>query len=160
MVKERIDIIITHSGLTPSKFADKLGVQRSGVSHILSGRNNPSLDFLMKVLNHFPEISGDWLITGNGNMLKAHVQSSVPKQLSIEDESAKQDLIQKKLASSIKINRPEPNKNTVENNQEKIQNNAVNTDIPTQALNIIDDKEIERIVVFYTDKTFRDYRPE
>ena len=53
-------------GLSPSQFADKLGVQRSGVSHLLSGRNKPSFEFINKMLVTFPKINPDWLITGNG----------------------------------------------------------------------------------------------
>ena len=53
-------------GLSPSQFADKLGVQRSGVSHLLSGRNKPSFEFINKMLVAFPKINPDWLITGNG----------------------------------------------------------------------------------------------
>lgn len=53
-------------GLTPSQFADKLGVQRSGVSHLLSGRNKPSFEFINKMLVAYPKINPDWLITGNG----------------------------------------------------------------------------------------------
>lgn len=52
------------SGLTPSEFADKIEVQRSAISHITSGRNNPSLEFLIKIKSSFPEIDTDWLIFG------------------------------------------------------------------------------------------------
>lgn len=54
--------------LTSSQFADKLGVQRSGMSHILSGRNKPSLDFVLKVLAGFPDLNPQWLLQGKGKM--------------------------------------------------------------------------------------------
>lgn len=54
--------------MTPSQFADTIGIQRSGMSHILAGRNNPSLDFVLKVLASFPEISPSWLLQGKGEM--------------------------------------------------------------------------------------------
>ena len=54
--------------LTSSQFADKLGVQRSGMSHILSGRNKPSLDFVLKVLAGFPDLDPQWLLQGKGKM--------------------------------------------------------------------------------------------
>lgn len=63
-LKNRIIQIIEKSGLTPSEFADKIEVQRSAISHITSGRNNPSLEFLIKIKNSFPEIDTDWLIFG------------------------------------------------------------------------------------------------
>ncbi|MDD3771206.1 MAG: helix-turn-helix transcriptional regulator [Weeksellaceae bacterium] len=60
----RILEILEKSGLTPSEFADKIEVQRSAISHITSGRNKPSLDFLLKIKSAFPEIDTDWLLFG------------------------------------------------------------------------------------------------
>ncbi len=67
----RIQKIIHHRKLTSSAFADKIGVPRSTISHIISGRNNPSLEFIQKVLDNFPEIRTEWLVRGEGQMLKA-----------------------------------------------------------------------------------------
>ncbi len=61
---DRIKTIITVNNLTTSSFADKIGVQRSGVSHILNGRNRPSMDFLLKVIEAFPRVDAGWLLTG------------------------------------------------------------------------------------------------
>lgn len=58
-------------GETASSFADKIGVQRSSISHILSGRNKPSLDFVLKVLAQFPEVELYWLLNGKGSFPKA-----------------------------------------------------------------------------------------
>lgn len=63
-LSDRIKTIITVNNLTSSSFADKVGVQRSGVSHILNGRNRPSMDFLLKVLEAFPRVDAGWLLTG------------------------------------------------------------------------------------------------
>lgn len=63
-IQERIKMVIKMHNLTSSAFADRIGVQRSSVSHILTGRNNPSLDFIEKTLNHFPRVNADWLIMG------------------------------------------------------------------------------------------------
>lgn len=67
MIK-RIELILQSQNLTPSQFADRIGVQRSGLSHILSGRNNPSLDFVQKVLQAFPDLNPLWLLQGKGRM--------------------------------------------------------------------------------------------
>jgi transcriptional regulator with XRE-family HTH domain len=64
----RIEELLRTKNLTPSKFADVIGVQRSGISHIMSGRNKPSLDFILKVLEAYPELNAEWLIRGEGNM--------------------------------------------------------------------------------------------
>ncbi len=64
LIQERLQLILKMHSITPSTFADKLGVQRSNVSHVLSGRNKPSLDFLEKIVTHFPRVNAHWLITG------------------------------------------------------------------------------------------------
>ena len=61
---ERIKRIISDSGLSNSSFADKIGVPRSSISHILSGRNNPSLDLIIKILRNFDDINADFLLRG------------------------------------------------------------------------------------------------
>ena len=61
---ERIKRIISDSGLSNSSFADKIGVPRSSISHILSGRNNPSLDLIIKILRNFDDINADSLLKG------------------------------------------------------------------------------------------------
>ena len=78
-LKERISKVITYSELSLSEFADEIEVQRSSISHITSGRNKPSLDFLMKIKNRFPELEWEWLIEGEGEMLKKPVISTETK---------------------------------------------------------------------------------
>jgi transcriptional regulator with XRE-family HTH domain len=63
-MEDRFKLLLEQLRLSPSEFADKIGIQRSSVSHIFSGRNKPSIDFLEKILNVFPEIDVTWLITG------------------------------------------------------------------------------------------------
>jgi predicted transcriptional regulator len=63
-LKDRLQLIISNNNLNASSFADKLKIQRSNLSHILSGRNKPSLDFIEKFILHFPEEDVLWLITG------------------------------------------------------------------------------------------------
>lgn len=62
----RIKKVMDHHDLTASLFADKIGVQRSSISHILSGRNKPSLDFIMKITTEFKDVDLQWLINGVG----------------------------------------------------------------------------------------------
>jgi len=56
--------------ITPAQLANSIGVQRSGISHILSGRNKPSLDFVLKIFDSFPDLNETWLLQGKGEMLK------------------------------------------------------------------------------------------
>jgi transcriptional regulator with XRE-family HTH domain len=76
---ERLQKIMDHAGVTPNKFAAMLGIQRSAISHIMSGRNNPSLTLVQKILKCYPDISADWLLFGDGNMLKNNnINSTLP----------------------------------------------------------------------------------
>ena len=70
-LNNRIQKIIQYSMLTASEFADEIGVQRSNISHIISGRNKPSLDFIIKIKDRFPEIQWEWIIEGKGEMTKS-----------------------------------------------------------------------------------------
>ena len=62
---DRVKKIISTNGLTSSSFADKIGVPRSSISHVLSGRNNPSLDLIIKILQSFDGISANYLLSGD-----------------------------------------------------------------------------------------------
>lgn len=60
----RFKKLMDDSELSAAQMADKIGVQRSAISHVLSGRNKPSLDFVLKVLDAFGDVSAEWLLKG------------------------------------------------------------------------------------------------
>ena len=62
--------------ISPAKFADAIGIQRSGISHLLAGRNKPSFDFITKMLSAYPDLNADWLLTGKGKPYKNSAQSA------------------------------------------------------------------------------------
>lgn len=64
----RINLILRAKNITARQFAEEIGIQPSGMSHILGGRNNPSLDFVLKVIRRYPEIDANWLLLGKGEM--------------------------------------------------------------------------------------------
>lgn len=64
---KRLDRLLKYYGLSASAFADSIGVQRSSISHLLTGRNKPSLEFVMKVINTYPEVNLYWLLNGKGS---------------------------------------------------------------------------------------------
>ena len=76
IMKERLQLLLQKYNLSASKLAELIDVQPSGISHILSGRNNPSMDFVIKCLNAFPEINPEWFIMGAGSMYKANSDSN------------------------------------------------------------------------------------
>lgn len=70
-MKDRITLLIKAKNLTAAQFADEIGVQKSSISHILSGRNNASLDFIQKILLCYPDVSMDWIMFGKGPIFKS-----------------------------------------------------------------------------------------
>jgi transcriptional regulator with XRE-family HTH domain len=79
---KRLEIIFDHFGLSAATFSDKIGVQRSGVSHLLSGRNKPSLDFVVKIITAFPEVDLYWLLSGKGNLVRDEIVPQSPGEIS------------------------------------------------------------------------------
>jgi transcriptional regulator with XRE-family HTH domain len=153
-MKDRIAKVISHESITPSKFADIIGVQRSSISHILSGRNNPGLDFLNKILIHFPHISGDWLITGQGDMLKKAANPFKMPSLFDKSSSPKEMTLPPKETSKVEPKSLETDVSIPAITNEINAESRLNLDVKANA------KSIERIIVFYSDKSFREYLPE
>nr|WP_320119683.1 helix-turn-helix transcriptional regulator [uncultured Marinifilum sp.] len=142
MIKNRIVQLINSESLTSSKFADKIGVQRSSISHILSGRNKPSFDFIQKTINSFPHVNVDWIITGNGEMYKQQENSSLFDVTATPEQ---------KEESSPTYYPPKLKKDN---------SKSASTPDPVLEMNaFVPGKQIEKVVVFYTDKTFREYNP-
>ena len=149
-MKERLMKIITSEGLTPSLLADELGVQRSGISHILSGRNYPSFDFLQKILIRFPKLNAEWLILGQGSMYKSNVTA-------LSDLFAQPAAEKKPSAPTI----PEKPQNLSSGEDDKNKPREVIPEIsPPIASKKINEKTIEKMIVLYSDKTFSTYFPE
>ena len=78
--RERIMQVMTQKGLTSSQFAESIGIQRAAMSHITSGRNNPSLDVMKKILERFPDISADWLLMEKGPMTRGTQPTAAPPE--------------------------------------------------------------------------------
>lgn len=151
---KRLEVILDYYNLTASLFADKMGVQRSGLSHLMSGRNKPSLDFVMKIIENFPEVDFYWLLNGDGSFPKSEntttppVETNPSSTLFPENENAAFDLFSSEEKIPVKDAKAEPDlfSATAEKNISKpIQQNP---------------EDIERIVVFYTNGTFKSYNPE
>ena len=128
---KRLQKVIDFYGESASSFAEKVGVQRSTISHILSGRNKPSLDFVMKVLSHFPEVELYWLMNGKGIF---------PKENKNEEKIQEIEKVEKKAL-------PSKNENVEISNSRS----------STSSINSSSDKKIERIVIFYTDGSFQNF---
>ena len=169
-LNERISKIIEYSELTSSEFADEVEVQRSSISHITSGRNKPSLDFLMKVKERFPELQWDWMINGTGEMTLKREETeenptpSKPASLPdlfalINDENfgytESDDRVQKPNSRELNISEPiTENRNSEDSQRLEPQKHDPNV----QFVENQQDK-IKRIVVFFESGKFESYEP-
>ena len=151
---KRLEFILDYYGLNASSFADKIGVQRSSLSHLLSGRNKPSLDFILKIIAIFPEVDLYWILNGKGTFPKSELKEDhvfgTPTPTSnnriIENKAEKTpELLSEDLTNQ---------KNGLE---EKIVTNFINTKNPAFQRK---DSEIEQIVIFYKNGTFKMYSLE
>lgn len=91
----RLRKVMEFHQLTSSNFADSIGVQRSSISHILSGRNKPSLDFVLKVTQTFTDVDIYWLLNGKGEFPKKTVKSPTLHSNNIKNEKSASKKIQR-----------------------------------------------------------------
>ena len=179
-INDRFTKILEYSGFTASEFADEIDVQRSSISHIISGRNKPSLEFIVKIKNRFPEISWDWIILGQGEMLQNNsALSTSESKINLEEENSSPDLftlidedykneifiqenLQKETPRESNTPFPTPKKEKISDSQRlevqedisEVQNivNQSITNLPTE-------NKIKRIVFFYENGKFEAFEP-
>jgi transcriptional regulator with XRE-family HTH domain len=177
-MKDRIITLIKAMNLTAAQFADEIKVQKSGISHIISGRNNPSLEFVNKILLRFPEVNMEWLMMGKGPMIKGDsIRTAVPESTLFTlpaEENKTPDLFTFEFSNSGEVkqneiedeivNEPVPKevekKLDVEMTKRSVQENNSSMVNPPITQPMGHKKKIERILFFYTDNTFKEYIPE
>jgi DNA-binding XRE family transcriptional regulator len=115
----RLEKILRYYDLSASVFADKINVQRSSISHLLSGRNKPSLEFVLKVIKTFPDVNLYWLLNGKGTF--PPLSTSQSKTIT----PTQHPILQKEEVSAVKS---------------------------------VKDKTIEKIIIFYSDGSFKSYK--
>lgn len=118
---------INAENLSQSQFADMIGVARASISHILAGRNKPGYDFIESLMTHFPNLNIDWLVTGRGRMYK--------NSGSLFDNDT----------DGTVPSSPAPEPVTVFDTVKKVPEGPAKTD-----------SRVSRIVIFYTDGTFKE----
>lgn len=209
-MNDRIALVIKAKNITPSQLADELGVQRSGVSHILNNRNKPSLEFIQKLIKSYPEISTEWMLFGEGPMMKPFLgeqpqitsekevdkKPAVAKPIIMElfaDDDTEEDIEATEIDESAPENTDQVSniqavetQNSVPETPSEISSDKIssasdadkqqNSDASrtkeekldksreigvAQKKTVIskDDRVVERVIIFYSDKTFTAYNP-
>ena len=135
---DRIKEIILQEGLTSGSFADMIGVQRSSMSHIINGRNNPSLDFIVKTIERFPKINPEWLLNGTGSMYRSEGAEMVEKPVPPVRELSIFDSTPQPVAKPTQAPEPKPIEKQVD---------------PV----IIREKYVDKVLIFYSDRTYDEF---
>ncbi len=179
---DRLMLIMKAENLSQTQFADAININRSSVSHIINGRNNPSLDFVTHILDRFPEIRTDWLLFGKGTMYKngeekvqdvdlfsyndQEERKEETEQLNSQILDLKKSIIDSKseietlkeerdaLQQQLEVLKNKP-KEKVEVEQPPIENTAPTLPFPiNQGDNI---KKVTGIVTIFSDDSFKYY---
>ena len=149
---KRIEKIMNHYSISASSFADAMGVGRSSISHILSGRNKPSLDFVMRIIEAYHEVSLQWLLYNEGTFpLSSNMkisETSVPSSSTPPENAAAQEIEQDLFSNSDDVLENENEESTTETKETPLLQKTEN------------DERIDKIVIFYKDGTFLSYTPK
>ncbi len=154
---ERIKEIIVHYGLTSATFADKIGVVRASLSHLFSGRNQPSLDFVYKVKNSFPEVSLEWLMYGAGTMLEGGKSSTTPPLPQTQENAFPLTLFDTTTETTVK---PEVSKSLVTKKGKTTSSESKNSQeppAPPEKLQSKGGKKVVKLILLYSDHSFEVY---
>lgn len=142
-MKERILEFLRAENKSSAQFAEEIGVQPSGISHIVSGRNNPSLDFILKMLDRYKYLSVEWLLFGRGEMYKdKNLQNLFEESLSGQKEQGRGlfDVNDKQV--------PVKNETIPVTDHKDLKQNQV-----------IGHSDVVKIVWFYGNNSFEEYYP-
>lgn len=163
--KERVELIMKCYNLTPSQFADRTGIQRASVSHILSGRNKPSLEVMLKIYESFPGLDMAWLMTGKGMVPEQQMQHNVVEEpLSLPMPELFVQSQMEPVPTPATHSEPAPQKvskivqprpQVAERSSRRASSRSLSQPETTASV-----RKIKEIRIFYTDGTYETMIPE
>lgn len=153
-MREKLQLLMNSENLTGSKLAEYLGIQPSSISHILGGRNKPSLDFVQKILQRYPRINPDWLLLDSEQMYRSEV---VPPTMPSSE-------LQFDAPSPANSSTPaEATTGSIPNSSTTAASQTFNS--PVSAMDAVasfvapQNRGVKRIIVMFDDHTFESYEP-
>ncbi|MBP1616410.1 MAG: hypothetical protein H6Q14_237 [Bacteroidetes bacterium] len=157
---ERIKKVMEYEGMTSAHFADYMEIGRAVMSHILNGRNKPSLEVITKILSKIDYIDSNWLLTGEGSMLKQTSSNLAGEQIA---QPIQRDLFTADKSFENEIVRP----NAGDSNLYRRENELKQPQMPIQPIvnqpiemHRKEDRKITKIIIYYSDNTFETFDPE
>ena len=142
-MKAKLEFLLKHKGLNATSLARLLEIQPSGLSHILSGRNKPSFDLVVKILKAFPDLNPDWLLLGSEQIFRADVAPTTSSREEYVNADALSPSLPFDASQNIEISEP---KKIVENDFAPIFSTPKSSG-----------KKVSRVIVLYADRTFESF---
>lgn len=164
-MKTRLQQFLQAEDLTPARFADRIGIQRSGVSHVLAGRNKPGFDFIESMLLCYPSLNAEWLMTGKGKMYK-EIKSA---ELFPVEESAVPTTEQDIFSPVQSLQQPEQQQQQQQQQEQQQQQDQQlgqqlgrqpEQQMPPQVHVPAASPKLEKVLLFYSDNTFSEFIPD
>jgi transcriptional regulator with XRE-family HTH domain len=160
----KIKQILTIKQLSPSQLADDIGVQRSSISHILSGRNRPSLDIIQKIVRSYPEFTYDWFMDDDDSQMsitqypvstgstQPTPRVRTPTTANSSSYSTRQQHLQEQETAA-------DTRTTIPKKEAAVRSSqATDIEVPTGG-KASTEPRIDRILIFYSNGTFQEYKP-
>lgn len=149
-MREKLLKLMKSEKLSSSRLAEILEIQPSSISHILSGRNKPSYDFLVKILRRFPTLNPDWLLLDAEQMYRSNEELDRRINDTNTQSSQTTGSAEKMIVNSNSALNPK-NESSQNSTNRPVENITAVANIAT------DGRTIERVIVLYTDKSFEAY---
>ena len=144
-MREKLQKLMASEQLTASRFAELLGIQPSGVTHLLGGRNKPSFDLVQKILRRFPHINPDWLLLDSEQMYRADAELTNDQPNQTSNEVAETPVNVEKISAT---------QNTTISEGSTSANNSIERLATISAVNR---KNVKRVIVLFDDHTFESF---
>ena len=172
---ERIKQIMEYYKLAPASFAEVIGINRSNLTHLFSGRNQPSLDLAKKILHCYPDIKTEWLIMGVGNMFRNNEEKElvvkIQNEKRLQAEISEPDLFsaaspvtnviseELPVAEKKEISEPVFDSREVAKKVTPVIEKPVEKLIEKESTDFPPSLSVKKIVFFYSDNSFEVFHP-
>ena len=144
-MREKLQKLMSTEQLTSSRFAELLGIQPSGVSHLLGGRNKPSFDLVQKILRRFPHINPDWLILDSEQMYRTDADNLSASTNSAENASPEMAVKGENISAAQNIAFSESSQTSTPGVEQMMARAATAH------------KNVKRVIVLFDDHTFESF---
>ena len=144
-MREKLQKLMASEQLTASRFAELLGIQTSGVTHLLGGRNKPSFDLVQKILRRFPHINPDWLLLDSEQMYRADAELTNDQPNQTSNEVAETPVNVEKISAT---------QNTTISEGSTSANNSIER---LATIGAVNRKNVKRVIVLFDDHTFESF---